>query len=79
MYRQSKIKPLVGRDKRDRNEMRNSAEVFKGFPVSSVSETMNPEKIMKEPGDKAKNVKDWGNNDFKAIVLRNMGIKEKGN
>ena len=53
--------------------MRNSSEVFKSFPIPSVSESINPEKIMKEPGDKAKNIKDWGNNDFKAIVLRNMG------
>lgn len=59
--------------------MRNSSEVFKSFPIPSVSETMNPEKIMKEPGDKAKNIKDWGNNDFESIVLRNMGIKENEN
>jgi hypothetical protein len=73
MYRRSKIKPLVGRDKRDRNEMRNSTEVFKTFAIPSVSAAMNPEKIMLESGNKAKNVKDWGRNDFKAIVLRNMG------
>lgn len=59
--------------------MRNSSEVFRTFTVPSVSESMNPEKIMREPGDKAKNIKDWGNNNFRAIVLRNMGIKEKTN
>ena len=53
--------------------MRNSSEVFKTFAVPSVSAVMNPEKIMQESGNKAKNVKDWGRNDFKAIVLRNMG------
>ena len=57
--------------------MRNSSEVFKTYAIPSVSACMNPEKIMNEAGNKAKNVRDWGNNDFKAIVLRNMGKETK--
>ena len=57
--------------------MRNSSEVFKTYAIPSVSATMNPEKILLESGNKAKNVRDWGNNDFKAIVLRNMGKDTK--
>ena len=57
--------------------MRNSSEVFKTYTIPSVSACMNPEKIMNEAGNKAKNVGDWGNNNFKAIVLRNMGKELK--
>ena len=57
--------------------MRNSSEVFKTYAIPSVSAAMNPEKIMAESGNKAKNVRDWGRNDFKAIVLRNMGKEAK--
>lgn len=57
--------------------MRNCSEVFKTYDVSSVSAIMNPEKIMAEAGNKAKNVRDWGRNDFKAIVLRNCGKEVK--
>ena len=57
--------------------MRNSSEVFKTYTIPSVSALMNPEKIIAESSNKAKNVRDWGNNDFKAIVLRNMGKETK--
>ena len=57
--------------------MRNCSEVFKTYDVSSVSAIMNPEKIMAESSNKAKNVRDWGRNDFRSIVLRNMGKELK--
>ena len=57
--------------------MRNCSEVFKTYAIPSVSAVMNSEKIMAEPGNKAKNVRDWGRNDFRSIVLRNMGKELK--
>ena len=52
--------------------MRNSSDVFKSYPIPSVSETMNPEKLKDEKGKKAELRNDWGKNDFKAMIRRNM-------
>lgn len=57
--------------------MRNCNEVFKSIAVKTVSEAMKPEKLMKEKGDRAENRRDFGNDDYKSIVLRNMGKEKK--
>ena len=58
--------------------MTNCTEVFRNSAVKSVSEFMNPEKLSEEKGIKADLRRDWGNDDYKAIVRRNMdeGVKK---
>lgn len=52
--------------------MRSCTEVLKNTAIVHVSETMNPEKLAAETDDKAKNRNDWGNDDYRSIILRNM-------
>jgi hypothetical protein len=53
--------------------MQNSTEYFKKCNVPQVTLKMNPEKVLKDPSYCAKNAQDFGKDDYRAIILRNMG------
>jgi hypothetical protein len=53
--------------------MQNSIEYLKKCNVPQVTLKMNPEKVLKDPNHCAKNAQDFGKDDYRAIILRNMG------
>jgi hypothetical protein len=58
--------------------MRNCNDILKRAAVPSISTGMNPEKLLLDKGQNAKNTEDWFNDNFRSIILRNMGIEEDG-
>ena len=60
--------------------MQNSIEYLKKCNVPQVTLKVNPDKVLKDTNHCAKNAQDFGKDDYRAIILRNMGrMKEREN
>lgn len=58
--------------------MKNTPEVLKNCIVPQVSQRMNPEKIVSDPDRHVRNAIDFGKDDYRSIILRNMGKEPNG-
>ena len=50
----------------------NCNEQLKKVSVPRATEYFNPEKFQNDANKKAKDARDWGNDDYRAIIRRNM-------
>lgn len=58
--------------------MQNSIEYLKKCNVPQVTLKMNPEKIVSDPDRHVRNAIDFGKDDYRSIILRNMGKEPNG-
>lgn len=57
--------------------MRNCNDALKRVAVPTTTANLNIEKYIASKNDSTKHAKDWFNEDYRSIILRNMGKEEE--